>query len=175
MVIDDINGTKHNRFLIYDLITFNGQPFGQQQPYNTRLRAIDVEIIGPRNEERGRHPSMYSGAPFGVRLKEFYGVERTRHVVEVVMPGLPHKNDGLIFSPSLKVHMERREGKGRWVCKLQTELYWDVYCLYCVWIWYFMMVLCDTVYEYDTLYSTCNMILCMNMTLFDTVYEYDTL
>ena len=72
---------------------------------------------------------MYSGAPFGVRLKEFYGVERTRHVVEVVMPGLPHKNDGLIFSPSLKV-LGRREGRRVDVCKVQTEVYCHVYTVY---------------------------------------------
>ena len=48
MVIDTVNGNKVPRFLIYDIIKFEGQEVGKCA-FGTRLTCIEKEIVGARN------------------------------------------------------------------------------------------------------------------------------
>lgn len=71
MIIDKVNGQPVPRYLIYDIIKFNGQPVGQCD-FNIRLVCIEKEIISPRMEKMKTGQIDKTKEPFSVRAKPFF-------------------------------------------------------------------------------------------------------
>lgn len=71
MIIDKVEGRDVPRYLVYDIIKFEGQDVGGTD-FDRRLLCIGKEIIKPR------HEAMQSGLidklkePFSVRRKDFW-------------------------------------------------------------------------------------------------------
>jgi len=101
LVMDkDEKGKLHPRYLIYDIIKFEGQDVGHTD-LDRRLLCIDKEIIKPRamGVQSGRVDK--SSEPFGIRKKAFHAVEGAQKLMDEIMPKMPHETDGLIFQPLL--------------------------------------------------------------------------
>nr|XP_019953048.1 PREDICTED: mRNA-capping enzyme-like [Paralichthys olivaceus] len=79
MIIDKVNGQPVPRYLIYDIIKFNGQPVGQCD-FNIRLLCIEKEIISPRMEKMKTGQIDKTKEPFSVRNKPFFDIHASRKV-----------------------------------------------------------------------------------------------
>ncbi|XP_034436022.1 mRNA-capping enzyme isoform X2 [Hippoglossus hippoglossus] len=77
MIIDKVNGQPVPRYLIYDIIKFNGQPVGQCD-FNIRLLCIEKEIISPRMEKMKTGQIDKTKEPFSVRNKPFFDIHAAR-------------------------------------------------------------------------------------------------
>ncbi|XP_061610908.1 mRNA-capping enzyme isoform X4 [Phyllopteryx taeniolatus] len=77
MIIDKVNGQPVPRYLIYDIIKFNGQPVGQCD-FNIRLLCIEKEIISPRMEKMKTGQIDKTREPFSVRNKPFFDIQASR-------------------------------------------------------------------------------------------------
>uniref|UniRef100_A0A3Q3BBS9 mRNA-capping enzyme n=1 Tax=Kryptolebias marmoratus TaxID=37003 RepID=A0A3Q3BBS9_KRYMA len=80
MIIDKVNGQPVPRYLIYDIIKFNGQPVGQCD-FNIRLVCIEKEIISPRMEKMKLGQIDKTKEPFSVRNKPFFDIHASRKVM----------------------------------------------------------------------------------------------
>lgn len=101
MVIDVHEGNKYPRYLIYDLVVFQGQRIGEKPFYPTRYIAIEKEIIQPRIEAMKATRIVREEEPFSVRIKHFYELPYASHLLgEKFAKQLAHAPDGLIFQPS---------------------------------------------------------------------------
>ncbi|KAF5274946.1 hypothetical protein FQR65_LT04287 [Abscondita terminalis] len=101
MVIDKVNGTNIPRFLIYDIIKFDGQDVGQLAFFPIRLHCIENEIIKPRILAMENGQINKSKEPFSIRKKEFWPITQTRNLLgEKFARTLSHEPDGLIFQPA---------------------------------------------------------------------------
>uniref|UniRef100_A0A3P8V1D6 mRNA-capping enzyme n=1 Tax=Cynoglossus semilaevis TaxID=244447 RepID=A0A3P8V1D6_CYNSE len=99
MIIDKVNGQPVPRYLIYDIIKFNGQPVGQCD-FNTRLLCIEKEIISPRMEKMRNGQIDKTKEPFSVRNKPFFDIHASRKLLEGSFTSqVSHEVDGLIFQP----------------------------------------------------------------------------
>ncbi|KAM6954379.1 mRNA-capping enzyme [Aplochiton taeniatus] len=81
MIIDKVNGQPVPRYLIYDIIKFNGQPVGQCD-FNIRLVCMEKEIISPRMEKMKTGQIDKSKEPFSVRNKPFFDIHASRKVTD---------------------------------------------------------------------------------------------
>lgn len=79
------------RFLIYDALLCNGDSF-MNNPYLERLRAALLLVIPIRLRQ------LRSRACIPLFVKDFFDFSSLNTVVTSVIPKLPHKNDGLIFT-----------------------------------------------------------------------------
>ena len=68
VVLDEVNGQKYPRFLIYDIIRFGPDQVGKV-PFSTRLFCIQKEIIDPRNTAVVKGQIDKLREPFSVRIK----------------------------------------------------------------------------------------------------------
>lgn len=101
MVIDKVNGVDIPRFLIYDIIKFEGQDVGQMPFHPVRLNCILNEIIQPRNVAITEGRLNKALEPFSIRRKEFWDVTQACSLLgEKFGKMLSHEPDGLIFQPS---------------------------------------------------------------------------
>ncbi|XP_065652640.1 mRNA-capping enzyme isoform X2 [Hydra vulgaris] len=98
LVIDKEGSQTHPRFLIYDIIKFEGQDVGHTD-LDRRHLCIDKEIIKPRNDAAQAGRLDKSKEPFAIRKKDFYPCEKAIWVLEKLVPKIPHETDGLIFQP----------------------------------------------------------------------------
>ncbi|XP_051264707.1 mRNA-capping enzyme isoform X1 [Dicentrarchus labrax] len=99
MIIDKVNGQPVPRYLIYDIIKFNGQPVGQCD-FNIRLLCIEKEIISPRMEKMKTGQIDKTKEPFSVRNKPFFDIHAARKLLEGSFTSqVSHEVDGLIFQP----------------------------------------------------------------------------
>ncbi|XP_065062618.1 mRNA-capping enzyme-like [Rhopilema esculentum] len=98
LVMDKEGDQFHPRFLIYDIIKFQGQDVGQTD-LDRRFLCIDKEIIGPRNQltQEGRLDKLRE--PFSIRKKDFYNLEHAQWVLEKLIPKITHETDGLVLQP----------------------------------------------------------------------------
>ena len=100
LVFDDEQGTKVPRFLMYDIVTLDGQDVGKFGHVD-RHAIIERELLRPRDEMERTGRLDKRKEPFRIRIKPFWDIERTKErVLEQVIPVLNHPNDGLIFSPA---------------------------------------------------------------------------
>jgi len=100
MVIDTVNGKKVPRFLIYDIIRYEGNEVGKC-PFSTRLFCIEKEIVGARNTYITQGLIDKNKEPFSVRKKEFWDVSDAYKLIsDEFKAQLAHEPDGLIFQPS---------------------------------------------------------------------------
>lgn len=104
MVIDEFEGRKISRYLIYDIIKFEGDDVGGCD-FDRRLLCISKEIIKPREEakvlpEHDHRRIDRAQEPFSIRLKEFWDLSQTSKLfTERFMKNVVHEIDGLIFQP----------------------------------------------------------------------------
>ncbi|KAE8286682.1 mRNA-capping enzyme Polynucleotide 5'-triphosphatase [Larimichthys crocea] len=99
MIIDKVNGQPVPRYLIYDIIKYNGQPVGQCD-FGIRLLCIEKEIISPRMEKMKIGQIDKTKEPFSVRNKPFFDIHASRKLLEGSFTSqVSHEVDGLIFQP----------------------------------------------------------------------------
>uniref|UniRef100_A0A671KU19 mRNA-capping enzyme n=1 Tax=Sinocyclocheilus anshuiensis TaxID=1608454 RepID=A0A671KU19_9TELE len=114
MIVDKVNGQPVPRYLIYDIIKFNGQPVGQCD-FNRRLLCIEKEIIFPRFEKMKLGQIDKSKEPFSVRNKPFFDIHAARKLLEGSFTSqVSHEVDGLIFQPIGKYKPGRCDDILKW-------------------------------------------------------------
>uniref|UniRef100_A0A3P9A8D0 mRNA-capping enzyme n=1 Tax=Esox lucius TaxID=8010 RepID=A0A3P9A8D0_ESOLU len=114
MIIDKVNGQPVPRYLIYDIIKFNGQPVGQCD-FKIRLLCIEKEIISPRMEKMKTGQIDKTKEPFSVRNKPFFDLHAARKLLEGSFTSqVSHEVDGLIFQPCGKYKAGRCDDILKW-------------------------------------------------------------
>ncbi|XP_074598688.1 RNA guanylyltransferase and 5'-phosphatase mRNA capping enzyme [Brevipalpus obovatus] len=99
MIIDEFNGEKIPRYLIYDIIKFENKDVGGCD-FNRRMQCIKLEIIEPREVAKKQGIIDRGKEPFGVRVKDFWEIFSTRSLLSPSFSAkLSHEIDGLIFQP----------------------------------------------------------------------------
>lgn len=99
MILDTVNGKTVPRYLVYDIIRFEGQEVGKTH-FNTRLTCIDKEIILPRNTKTQQGLLDKTKEPFSVRMKPFWDIVTARKILDGDFASqVSHEVDGLIFQP----------------------------------------------------------------------------
>ncbi|XP_050441542.1 mRNA-capping enzyme-like [Adelges cooleyi] len=100
MIIDKVDNQNFPRYLVYDVVAFEGYDIGNQPFWPNRLKLIEIDIIKPR------HQAIVSGRldktrePFSIRLKQFYDITASDKLLGNFSKNLSHEPDGLIFQPS---------------------------------------------------------------------------
>ncbi|XP_052757830.1 mRNA-capping enzyme [Galleria mellonella] len=101
LVIDKVKGQNIPRYLVYDIIKYEGEDVGKMAFYPTRLEYIEKEIVNPRHEAMMKGIIKKDQEPFSVRLKQFWEVSMASRLLgEKFAKTLSHEPDGLIFQPS---------------------------------------------------------------------------
>lgn len=109
MVIDKVNGEDIPRYLIYDIIKFEGQDVNLAPFYPVRLRCINDEIIGPRFVAITEGKLNKTLEPFSIRKKDFWELTQAANLLGAKFAAtLSHEPDGLIFQPSKKPYVAGR-------------------------------------------------------------------
>ncbi|XP_064481228.1 mRNA-capping enzyme-like isoform X1 [Ornithodoros turicata] len=99
MIIDKADGQDVPRYLIYDIIRFEGKEVGKTD-FNVRLICISKEICEPRKQAMRDGRIDRNNEPFGVRQKEFWDVTCAESLLgEKFSRNMSHEVDGLIFQP----------------------------------------------------------------------------
>lgn len=100
MVIDVVNETSFPRFLIYDIVRYEGNEVGKCD-FGTRLTCIEKEIVGSRNTYITQGVIDKTREPFSIRKKEFWDVTDAHKLMsDDFNSKLAHEPDGLIFQPA---------------------------------------------------------------------------
>lgn len=103
MVIDKVEGKSIPRYLVYDVIKFEGEDLGYRS-FVERLECIDREIINPRHEAMKCGAIRKEREPFSVRKKMFWDLTQASSLLgEKFAKQLSHEPDGLIFQPKMDV------------------------------------------------------------------------
>ncbi|XP_037030418.1 mRNA-capping enzyme [Bradysia coprophila] len=102
MVIDKVNGLSIPRYLVYDVVKYEGRDIGQEPFYPNRLDCIQKQITDPRNNAMRHGWIIKDREPFSVRPKCFWDVTQAGALLAPKFANsLAHEPDGLIFQPSL--------------------------------------------------------------------------
>ncbi|XP_059165251.1 mRNA-capping enzyme-like [Physella acuta] len=100
LIIDKVDGKDIPRYLVYDIIKFEGLDVGKTD-FDRRMLCIEKEIIGPRYTKMQQGTLDKSKEPFSVRIKNFYDITMCRKILDGnFSKTLSHEVDGLIFQPS---------------------------------------------------------------------------
>lgn len=99
MVLDKENERSYPRYLVYDIVRFQGQEVGKQS-HEIRMLCIEKEIEMARSLAAQQGLFDKSTEPFSIRAKKFFSLEKTEWVLDHWSPKLSHENDGLIFNPA---------------------------------------------------------------------------
>ncbi|KAJ8669304.1 hypothetical protein QAD02_000563 [Eretmocerus hayati] len=101
MVMDKFEKKEFFRYLVYDVIKYDGRDVSQLSFYPERCDIIERDIIA------GRHKAMKEGKidkarePFSLRVKSFWNITQTKKLFgEKFSKQLSHEPDGLIFQPA---------------------------------------------------------------------------
>ncbi|KAM3962822.1 RNA guanylyltransferase and 5'-phosphatase mRNA capping enzyme [Aphomia sociella] len=101
LVIDKVKDQNIPRYLVYDIISFEGDDVGKMAFYPTRLEYIEKEIVNPRHAAMMKGIIKKEREPFSVRLKQFWELPMAQRLLgEKFAKTLSHEPDGLIFQPS---------------------------------------------------------------------------
>lgn len=137
MVIDKVNGLSIPRYLVYDIVKYEGRDIGQEPFFPNRLACIQKQITGethrlqlkkilvpfrhsyvltePRNNAMGHGWIIKDREPFSVRLKSFWEVTQAGALLAPKFANsLAHEPDGLIFQPSKDVSFFRSQLFSNW-------------------------------------------------------------
>jgi mRNA-capping enzyme len=99
MVIDQEEGGRTPRYLIYDLVSLEGNSICKED-FNVRYRTIQREIIEPRIAAMKEGRVRREREPIGVRRKGFWPLKLTQELLSARFKvNLSHESDGLIFQP----------------------------------------------------------------------------
>lgn len=105
MVIDKHQGQNMPRFLIYDIVTYEGENVSKKS-FKERLFIIKTRLIEPRHEAMKNGIIRKELEPFSVRLKDFWDVTSARSLLgEKFAKQLSHEPDGLIFQPAMEPYV----------------------------------------------------------------------
>lgn len=100
MIIDKVDGQNIPRYLVYDVVAFEGFDVGKQPFYPNRCMLIEVDIIKPRHQAIMCGRLDKTQEPFSIRLKQFYDINASDKLLGNFSKNLSHEPDGLIFQPS---------------------------------------------------------------------------
>nr|XP_022914085.1 mRNA-capping enzyme [Onthophagus taurus] len=101
MVIDKVKDERIPRFLVYDIIMFDGKDIGVKSFFPERLQFIEYEVVNPRYWAIEKGLIKKDLEPFSVRKKEFWPITQAVSLLgEKFAKSLSHEPDGLIFQPS---------------------------------------------------------------------------
>jgi len=101
MVIDKDKDKNIPRYLIYDIILYDGENISKLPFYPNRYSSIEDKVIAGRIRAMREQRLVKEREPFSVRLKSFWNVKMTQDLLnEKFMKQLTHQPDGLIFQPS---------------------------------------------------------------------------
>lgn len=99
MILDKVKEEQVARFLVYDIIKFEGQDVGNAD-FDRRLLCIEKEIVGARNAKMQLGQLDRARQPFSVRAKPFWEITVCRKLLEgEFSKNLCHEVDGLVFQP----------------------------------------------------------------------------
>ncbi|KAL3184478.1 hypothetical protein MRX96_031770 [Rhipicephalus microplus] len=99
MIIDKDNGRDVPRYLIYDIIRFQGEEV-MGVDFCRRLTCISHELYEPRKAAMQEGRIKRESEPFGVRQKQFWDASLTYKLLsDKFAQSMPHELDGLIFQP----------------------------------------------------------------------------
>ncbi|CAF3676509.1 unnamed protein product [Rotaria socialis] len=108
LVIDNVNGTKLPRYLIYDIITYENENVGKK-PFRERLDIIRRSIVDVRNKAIAKGLVDKSLDPFSIRNKDFWDLAAVPKLVGPKFQAqIAHEVDGLIFQPELDPYLPGR-------------------------------------------------------------------
>ena len=108
MVIDKYKGQSTPRYLVYDIISFDGTNVGRHS-FSERMKLISGNIINPRIEAMRRGIINREQEPFSVRLKDFWDLTQAKSLLsEKFARQLSHEPDGLIFQPEQEPYISGR-------------------------------------------------------------------
>lgn len=104
----DEHGNPVPRFLIYDIVQFQGEEVGKMN-YDIRLQCIQKEIIDVRHDFMRRGIINKMREPFSIRRKEFWDITRTKSILTgQFAKQIAHETDGLIFQSFKEPYMPGR-------------------------------------------------------------------
>lgn len=100
MIIDTFKNVSTARYLIYDIITLDGNIDIGKSNFDYRTLVIENEIIKPREEAKKQGTINRDLESFGIRKKDFWDIQMTSKFFEPkFLNCLGHDIDGLIFQP----------------------------------------------------------------------------
>jgi len=101
MVIDKDRGKDIPRYLVYDVIMYDGQDVSKLPFHPDRYFVIENKIIAGRVEAMKEGRLIKEREPFSVRVKYFWDVTQSKSLLgEKFSKQLSHEPDGLIFQPA---------------------------------------------------------------------------
>jgi len=101
MVIDKDRGKNIPRYLVYDVIMYDGQDVSKLPFHPDRYSIIENKIIAGRLRAMKEGRLIKEREPFSVRLKYFWDVTQSKNLLgEKFAKQLSHEPDGLIFQPA---------------------------------------------------------------------------
>lgn len=101
MVIDKDRGKNIPRYLVYDVIMYDGQDVSKLPFHPDRYSIIENKTIAGRLRAMKEGRLIKEREPFSVRLKYFWDVTQSKNLLgEKFAKQLSHEPDGLIFQPA---------------------------------------------------------------------------
>lgn len=97
LVYDTIGGERILRFLVFDILTVEGENV-MQKPLQSRLGRIRQFVTDPYNKWLKQFPQARTGRPFELMAKEMNFPYALTAMFSTTLPNLPHGNDGLVFT-----------------------------------------------------------------------------
>lgn len=108
MIMDKVGDKYVPRYLVYDIVKFEGIDVGGTH-FDRRLLCIQREIIGPRHMKMQQGLLDKSKEPFSVRAKQFWDIQTARKLLDGKFANeVSHVVDGLIFQPVAGRYMHGR-------------------------------------------------------------------
>ncbi|KAL4218429.1 hypothetical protein ACF0H5_023164 [Mactra antiquata] len=108
MILDTVGGKNVPRYLVYDIIKFEGKDVGKTD-FNTRMVCIEKEIVGARNDKIKMGQLDKTTEPFSVRIKPFWDIVTARKLLDGDFASqVSHEVDGLVFQPVPDVYCPGR-------------------------------------------------------------------
>ena len=99
LVIDQVDGLEKPRYLINDIITYNGRNVSAK-PFRHRLRLISEWIINTRNKAMTKGHIKKTKQPFSIRSKDIFGLSEVYKLLSPkFLETVPHGVEGFIFLP----------------------------------------------------------------------------
>lgn len=101
MVIDKAEGKEYPRYLVYDVVMYDGKDVSKLSFHPDRFCIIEKEIISSRHKAMKEGRLRKETEPFSVRVKHFWDVTQAAGLLsEKFAKQLSHEPDGLIFQPA---------------------------------------------------------------------------
>lgn len=112
MVIDEVGNERFPRYLVYDIIRFEGLEVGKTE-FERRMLCVAKEIVGARSMYIQKGKIDKTQEPFSVRQKQFWDLSEARVLLgpKFTKESLGHEPDGLIFQPAKEPYLPGRDDK----------------------------------------------------------------